>query len=100
MELFAIKHLSFSYPEQTEQALCDVNLVIQKGDFFVLCGHSGCGKSTLLRQLKPSVAPHGTLLGEILFHNTSLQDLDPVSAASKIGFVMQSPETQVVTDKV
>lgn len=100
MELFAIKNLSFSYPEQTVQALHNLNLVIQKGDFFVLCGHSGCGKSTLLRQLKPSVAPHGALSGEILFHNKSLQDIDPESASSKIGFVMQSPETQVVTDKV
>ena len=100
MELFAINDLSFSYPGQTERALCDVNLVIQKGDFFVLCGHSGCGKSTLLRQLKPSVRPHGNLSGEIHFNGRPLRSLDPVSAASKIGFVMQSPESQTVTDKV
>lgn len=100
MELFSIKHLTFSYPERTEPAICDISLTIRKGDFFVLCGHSGCGKSTLLRQLKPSIAPHGISSGEILFHGESLQDMDPVTAAAKIGFVMQSPETQIVTDKV
>ncbi len=100
MELFTIEHLSFSYPEQAQSAIQDVSLRIHKGDFFVLCGHSGCGKSTLLRQLKPAIAPHGTISGLISFHGTPLAQLDTVTSASKIGFVMQSPESQVVTDKV
>lgn len=100
MELFEIKHLTFSYPEQEEKALDDVNLTIEKGDFFVLCGHSGGGKSTLLRQLKPSIAPHGTLSGEIKFCGKGLGELSPENIAEKIAFVMQSPESQTVTDKV
>lgn len=100
METFEIKHLSFAYPEQIINALSDVSLSVSKGDFFVICGHSGCGKSTLLRQLKTSISPHGNRTGKILFNGRSIDEITDVESASKIGFVMQSPENQTVTDKV
>ena len=99
MNGISLKHIYKIYPNGVP-AVKDFTMDIKDQEFVVLVGSSGCGKSTLLRQLKPSVAPHGTLSGEIFFHNRSLQDMDPVSAASEIGFVMQSPETQIVTDKV
>ena len=58
MEVFTIKGLNFAYPEQAKNAISDLSLSIQPGEFLVLCGPSGCGKSTLLRQLKTVLAPH------------------------------------------
>ncbi|MDE6722820.1 MAG: ATP-binding cassette domain-containing protein, partial [Eubacterium sp.] len=66
----------------------------------VLFGRSGCGKSTLLRQLKPQIAPHGNKSGTVLFSGKSVYELTNHDSASKIGFVMQSPDNQIVTDKV
>ena len=66
----------------------------------VLCGPSGCGKSTLLRQLKTALAPHGLREGEITFCGTPLAQIPSRRQAAEIGFVQQSPENQVVTDKV
>ena len=100
MELLAIQNLSFAYPERTERALDGVSLTVEAGEFLVLCGRSGSGKTTLLRQLKPSLAPHGTRSGEISFRGQALAALDRRSESREIGFVFQSPENQIVTDKV
>ncbi|MCL2568216.1 MAG: ATP-binding cassette domain-containing protein [Oscillospiraceae bacterium] len=100
METYRIEHLSFSYPQRETAALRDVSLDIKQGAFVVLCGPSGCGKTTLLRQLKPSLAPHGVTSGNIWFEGTPLDKLTARDAAAQIGFVWQSPENQIVTDKV
>ncbi|MBR2832791.1 MAG: ATP-binding cassette domain-containing protein [Oscillospiraceae bacterium] len=100
MEAFEIRNLSFSYPEQTVKALRNVSLTISSGEFIVLCGPSGCGKSTLLRQLKTVLRPHGVLSGEVLFCGEPLDSVDDRRQSAGIGFVQQSPENQVVTDKV
>ena len=96
----AVQDLIFTYPEREQPALRDVTLTVKAGEFVVLCGPSGCGKTTLLRQLKPTLAPHGRFSGEILFEGTPLTELSQRDAASRIGFVLQSPENQIVTDKV
>ena len=95
-----VQNLTFTYPERERPALQDVKLTVKAGEFVVLCGPSGCGKTTLLRQLKPTLSPHGRISGEILFEGTPLSELSQRDAASKIGFVLQSPENQIVTDKV
>ena len=101
MAHFQIKDLSFSYPTaEGKESLHRVNLTIQKGEYIVLCGKSGSGKTTLLRQLKSVLAPHGKRSGEILFNGTPLEKVDQRDQSSKIGYVMQNPDDQIVTDKV
>lgn len=98
--IFTIKNLSFYYPEQERAALDHLNLTVQQGEFLVLCGPSGCGKSTLLRHLKPALAPHGRISGEVLFDGKPLAELSLRQQAQRIGFVQQNPDNQIVTDKV
>ena len=100
MENFILKDVSFSYPEQTSQALCNISFCVEQGEFLILCGPSGCGKSTLLRHFKTCLAPHGVLKGDILFKGESLAEVNERMQAQEIGVVLQSPENQVVTDKV
>ena len=100
METLKIQNLNFTYPGRVQCVIHDLSLSVDAGDFVVLCGPSGCGKSTLLRQLKPILAPHGTLDGEIFFEGQPLESLSHRTQAEKIGFVQQSPENQIVTDKV
>ncbi len=100
MEAFAVRELSFAYPEQRKDTLSDLSFSIPQGQFVTLCGPSGCGKSTLLRQLKTVLAPAGYRRGKILFEGTPLDEVDQRTQSSRIGFVQQSPENQIVTDKV
>ena len=100
MERFKIQNLTFTYPEQEIPALRNVNLSLYPGDFAVLAGSSGCGKSTLLRQLKTVLAPHGKREGTIRFNGTPLEEVDSRTQSAKIGFVLQDPDSQIVTDKV
>ena len=100
MEKIKIKNLIFSYPNSEKKALDDINLTVNQGEFVTICGKSGCGKSTLLRHLKPILTPHGKTSGEIYFDGKSIYDLSDRAQAENIGFVMQNPDNQVVTDKV
>lgn len=106
MALLEVKNLSFTYPRQPKDtmeakpALSGVSLDIRRGEFMVLCGASGCGKSTLLRLLKRELAPKGEKSGEIFFCGKEQSELSEREAACEIGYVLQNPENQIVTDKV
>ena len=101
MAHFEIKDLSFSYAgTKGKKSLDGVNLSIEKGEYIVLCGKSGSGKTTLLRQLKSVLAPHGNKQGEILFNGTPIENVSQQDQSAKIGYVMQNPDDQIVTDKV
>ena len=100
MEIFKTENLSFTYPKRDAKALDDITIKINKGEIVCLCGKSGCGKTTLLRLLKTSLSPKGEVLGNIKFLGQDLNQTDAKTQASKMGFVMQDVENQIVTDKV
>ena len=101
MEIFKIENLSFAYPTSPDKlALDHITLSIQPGEYIALCGRSGSGKSTLLRHLKTVLTPSGRRAGRVLFDGVPLQDVDLKSQAARIGYVMQDPDSQIVTDQV
>ncbi|MEG1646432.1 MAG: energy-coupling factor transporter ATPase [Clostridia bacterium] len=100
MAILEIKNLSFSYATAKEKALDNINLQINAGEFVVVCGESGCGKTTLLKLLKKQLQPIGKTVGSILYDGVELANLDEKRAVCEVGFVMQNPDNQIVTDKV
>jgi len=76
MAFIEIKNLSFSYPNASKNAIENISLDVEEGDFVVICGSSGCGKSTLIRQLKTEIAPHGNKTGEIKYDGILIDDLN------------------------
>ena len=95
-----VKNLTFTYPNCRQPAIEQVSLAVEKGEFLAICGPTGCGKSTLLRLMKRELAPLGDVSGEISVDGVLQSALTEREAASRIGYVMQRPEQQIVTDKV
>ncbi len=100
MEALAVRNLTVTFPECDAPILSDVSFHLKQGDFAVICGATGCGKTTLLRMLKRELTPLCTQQGSVAFFGTPITDLEARTAAAEIGFVMQHPEQQIVTDRV
>ena len=97
---FEIRELTFSYPGAERPQLDHVSLNIERGSYTVVCGRSGSGKTTLLRHLKTVLTPYGERSGEVLLDGTPLERVSQREQAEKVGYVMQNPDDQIVTDKV
>ena len=98
--ILEIKDLCFAYPEEEKRALNHISFQIKEGEFLVLCGKSGCGKSTLLKHMKTPLTPNGKRKGEILFDGKNLHEMTGREQSQRIGYVLQNPDNQIVTDKV
>ena len=96
VEILDIKDLSFTYPLAAAPTLDSISFSVNEGELVALCGATGSGKSTLLRLIKKELAPLGEKSGTVTFRGKSTEDCIP----SDIGFVMQDPDHQIVTDKV
>ena len=100
MTQFAIDELTFTYSGSSKPALDRVSLDIRAGEYVTICGRSGCGKTTLLRHMKSVLAPAGQVSGKVLLEGVPLDQVSQRDQSSRIGFVMQDPDAQIVTDKV
>ena len=100
MAIFKIENLNFTYSGAKSCVLRDIDLQIEEGGFYIICGKSGSGKSTLLKLLKKELSPKGNCLGNIYYNGINLMELDGKTSVAEIGFVGQDIESGVVCDKV
>ena len=100
METIRFDNVIFTYPLAERPALDGVTFDVKKSEFFVICGKSGCGKTTLLRHMKKNLIPYGEFSGSVKYQDCEISELADRVNASRIGFVQQNPDNQIVTDKV
>ncbi|MCL4257303.1 MAG: energy-coupling factor ABC transporter ATP-binding protein, partial [Anaerolineales bacterium] len=90
-----VKQLSFAYGHL--QALQDVSVKINKGDFLAIVGANGAGKTTLAKHLMGILPPPA---GRIALHGEEFTSIPAKQLARRIGYVFQNPEHQFVTETV
>ena len=76
------------------QALKDINLKIEDGEFIGIIGHTGSGKSTLIQHMNGLVKATS---GGIYFNGQDIydEDFNMKELRSKVGLVFQYPEHQL-----
>ncbi|KAB8127659.1 energy-coupling factor ABC transporter ATP-binding protein [Gracilibacillus oryzae] len=98
------ERVSYIYQPNTpfsHQALHEIDLTIDSGEFIAIVGHTGSGKSTLLQHLNGLLIPTmGTVkIGEyVLNKDNKKQDLKALRR--NVGIVFQYPEHQLFEETV
>ncbi|MGI6702269.1 MAG: energy-coupling factor transporter ATPase [Christensenellales bacterium] len=97
-----VKSLSYTYSEGTpyeKQALYDVSITVNEGDFLGIIGHTGSGKSTFIQHLNGLIKLKS---GEIKVFDIDLNVKKPdyKLLRSKVGMVFQYPEYQLFDETV
>ena len=92
-----LNNVSFTYGEGTAyemQALKNVTLKIDDGEFIGIIGHTGSGKSTLIQHLNGLMK---AVSGEIYFNGRDIyeEDFDLRELRTRVGLVFQYPEHQL-----
>ncbi|ONI45261.1 cobalt ABC transporter ATP-binding protein [Candidatus Epulonipiscioides gigas] len=101
MAIITIKGLKYRYPNTKVNALTDINLEINKGEFIGVIGKNGAGKSTFCQALL-GIVPNfykGLYAGEVVVCETKVTEVSISDLCQKIGLVFQNPFNQVTGAK-
>ena len=95
-EIVRAENLVFRYDDEiiTKNAVDDVSLNIEEGEFVVIIGHNGSGKSTLAKHFNGIFYP---TQGDVYIKGMNTKDDSLIwEIRQKAGMVFQNPDNQIV----
>lgn len=103
--LIKIENLSYSYENISDDgnvtytnALNNINMEINEGEFVAILGHNGSGKSTLAKLLNAQILP---TKGDIYYEDMNTKDEDKIWQIRELSsMVFQNPDNQMVATTV
>lgn len=97
-----LNEVSYRYPRSKRWVLNRINLKVERGEFIAVMGENGAGKSTIC-QILNGIIPNsigGRLKGEVLIEGLNTQESSITQLATRVGIVLEDPETQLFTTTV
>lgn len=87
IEAIQFDQYHFTYPEDKQAVLKDINFTLKRGETLGIVGKTGSGKSTLIKQLLRQY-PNGQK-GQLLMNNVAISQYDINALEKLIGYVPQ-----------
>ena len=102
MNAIEIKNRTFTYPTSQTPILKHINLEVEQGDFLAIVGNNGCGKSTFCKCLNGLIPQFidGDFEGNVLVGGLDTRKSDVGTLATKVGYVYQDFENQIIMPTV
>jgi energy-coupling factor transport system ATP-binding protein len=94
--MIEVKSVSFTYPGGVE-ALKNVSLTVQDGQFLAIMGQNGAGKTTLVKHFNGLLKP---AKGEVIVDGVNTTKASVAKLARSVGFVFQNPDHQLFSETV
>ena len=94
--MIVVEDVSFTYPNGVE-ALKNVSLVVEDGEFVAIMGQNGAGKTTLVKHFNGLLKPSK---GTIRVDGVETAKTSVAVMARKVGFVFQNPDHQLFSETV
>ena len=93
-KIIEFKNVSFKYPDESAEALTNLNLDFYKGQFTCVLGHNGSGKSTMAKLINALYIPTE---GKVTSYgyDTSVEE-NEMNIRRNVGMVFQNPDNQIV----
>lgn len=96
--VISFENVHFTYPDDTEESLCGIDLEIEKGSFVAVLGHNGSGKSTLAKHMNAILVPSS---GRVIINGVDSADEQKLlDIRRSVGMVFQNPDNQIVANVV
>ncbi|MFS7423656.1 energy-coupling factor ABC transporter ATP-binding protein [Carnobacterium maltaromaticum] len=97
-KIIKLDDISYKYhPNEEVEALKNVSLSIEKGEWVAIIGHNGSGKSTLAKTINGLLAP---INGTVTVGNQLLTEETVWDVRRMVGMVFQNPDNQFVGSTV
>ncbi|MBC1744145.1 ABC transporter ATP-binding protein [Listeria welshimeri] len=87
IESIVIDNISFSYPNQNESSISNVNFKINKGEKVMIIGNNGSGKTTLLKLI---LGIYNCSEGSVRINGININKIDKRTFFKKISIIFQN----------
>ncbi|MHA1124091.1 MAG: energy-coupling factor ABC transporter ATP-binding protein [Candidatus Heimdallarchaeota archaeon] len=95
--MIEFNNVTFTYNEDLENAIEDLNFTINKGEFVAVVGNNGAGKTTLVKHINGLLKPKS---GSVVINGEDIKKTPLSKMATIVGLAFQNPIHQLFTDSV